>query len=231
MLRQRRMVGKVARIGERGARDRRGGGCLLHTVQLIVQVGDGEWTLPSALSADGETVAALAVHIDEAELKAESSCGAAGRLPDNLLIAAPKPTSRSRRRFGRGCGGRMPCTKRDRPWLSFYTAPAAPPFRVRETIAVILRGFIADGVRRSGASGRPSHQSLLQNQTYVLTGSVIRMAGPAIRRRKRQRIADQRGHRPHSSRRRTTLPRDGCRRRPPRQTALYSMRRSAACSS
>lgn len=42
MLRQRRMVGKVARIGERGAKDRRGGGCLLHTVQLIVQVGDGK---------------------------------------------------------------------------------------------------------------------------------------------------------------------------------------------
>jgi len=42
MLRQRRMVGEVARIGERGAQDRRGGGRLLHTVQLIVQVGDGE---------------------------------------------------------------------------------------------------------------------------------------------------------------------------------------------
>nr|VXZ85224.1 Uncharacterised protein [Klebsiella pneumoniae] len=42
MLRQRRMVGKVARIGERGAKDRRGGGRLMHTVQLIVQVGDGE---------------------------------------------------------------------------------------------------------------------------------------------------------------------------------------------
>nr|VXZ85225.1 Uncharacterised protein [Klebsiella pneumoniae] len=68
-----------------------------------------------------------------------------GRLPDNLLIAATKPTSRSRRRFGRGCGGRMPCTKPRSAGLSFYTALQRRLFRVRETIAVILRGFIADG--------------------------------------------------------------------------------------
>jgi hypothetical protein len=43
---------------------------------LLFRLATVKWTLPSALSADGETVAALAVHIDEAELKA-SSCGAA----------------------------------------------------------------------------------------------------------------------------------------------------------
>jgi hypothetical protein len=77
MLRQRRMVGEVARIGERGARIAEVVGASCIRCSLLFRLATVKWTLPSALSADGETVAALAVHIDEAELKAESSCGAA----------------------------------------------------------------------------------------------------------------------------------------------------------
>lgn len=112
MLRQRRMVGKVARIGERGARIAEVVGASCIRCSLLFRLATVKWTLPSALSADGETVAALAVHIDEAELKAESSCGAAWAACRITCSSLPrKPTSRSRRRFGRGCGGRMPCTK------------------------------------------------------------------------------------------------------------------------
>ncbi len=141
-----------------------------------------KWTLPSALSADGETVAALAVHIDEAELKAESSCGAVGRLPDNLLIAALETHFTQQTQIRPRLRRQNACTKpRSAEGFHFIQPLQRRLFRVRETIAVILRGFIADG--ESGVVVRRAdrcHQSLLQNQTYVLTGSVIRMAGPAI---------------------------------------------------
>ncbi len=129
MLRQRRMVGKVARIGERGARIAEVVGASCIRCSLLFRLATVKWTLPSALSADGETVAALAVHIDEAELKAESSCGAAwaacritcSSLPRNPLHAADADSAAA-------AAAECPARSRDRAGLSFYTAPAAPPF-------------------------------------------------------------------------------------------------------
>ena len=215
MLRQRRMVGKVARIGERGARIAEVVGASCIRCSLLFRLATVKWTLPSALSADGETVAALAVHIDEAELKAESSCGAAwaacritcSSLPETHFTQQTQIRPRLRRQnaLHEAAIGR----------LSFYTAPAAPPFRVRDHRGYFARLHCRRRVRRSGASGRPAIKVCFKTRHMSSQDPLSEWQARRYRRRKRQRIADQRGHRPHSSRRRTTLPRDGCRRRPP----------------
>lgn len=89
MLRQRRVVGEVARIGEGGAQDRRGGGRLLHAVQLIVQVGDGEMNF--AIGAirrrrNGRRVGSP--HRRGGAEGGEQLRRRLGRLADDLLIAA-----------------------------------------------------------------------------------------------------------------------------------------------
>ena len=120
MLRQRRMVGKVARIGERGARIAEVVGASCIRCSLLFRLATVKWTLPSALSADGETVAALAVHIDEAELKAESSCGAAwaacritcSSLPGNPLRAADADSAAA-------AAAECPVRSRGRPGFHF----------------------------------------------------------------------------------------------------------------
>ena len=59
-------------------------------MEFIVQVGDGQMHPAIQRIGRGETVAALATHIDDAELTAESSSGAWRRLFQHLLIATAK---------------------------------------------------------------------------------------------------------------------------------------------
>jgi hypothetical protein len=60
----------------------------------------------SALSADGLTVAALAVHIGEAEYAHASITGDSFAALASTSASVPvKPTLRSRRKLGRSCGG------------------------------------------------------------------------------------------------------------------------------
>src|SRR3954453_17742234 len=86
------------------------------------------WHLPSAPSGDGETVAALAAHIAEADIALAASTGSAA----SILV----PSSASQRRSGRGCGRDIPCARPNlrlarilsRPWSAAArgcdTAPA-----------------------------------------------------------------------------------------------------------
>lgn len=65
---QRIVHGKVLLVAEDGAQAARRLRVLEGAVQLVVQVGGRKGcTRPSAVSADGLTVAALAVHMGEAE--------------------------------------------------------------------------------------------------------------------------------------------------------------------
>ncbi len=106
-------------------------GASLHTVQLIVQVGDGgKWTLPSALSADGETVARVGgPHRRGGAEGGEQLRRRVGRLPDNLLIAASgNPLRAADADSAAAAAAECPARSRDRPGLSFYTAPGSAAF-------------------------------------------------------------------------------------------------------
>ena len=71
-----------------------------------------KWTRPSAVSADGLTVAAFAVHIAAADELADSSDGAsrAARASTSASLP-PKPSERSVGRCGRSWGGSTACGK------------------------------------------------------------------------------------------------------------------------
>ncbi|MCY1431750.1 hypothetical protein D9M71_477260 [compost metagenome] len=69
-------------------------------------------TRPSAVSALGLTVAALAVHMQEAELTAASSGMASlAALAITSESVPEKPSARSEATSGRSCGASTPCLK------------------------------------------------------------------------------------------------------------------------
>jgi hypothetical protein len=68
---------------------------------MVTRFAGVRWQRPSAVSGAGLTVAALAVHIDEADQGAARSCG--GSLPSSASAACSA-------RLGRGSGSRKPCT-------------------------------------------------------------------------------------------------------------------------
>lgn len=74
-LRQPLMMSKMPFIAEHRPHHRRGGFHFNRAVEFIVQVSGGEMHFATALSAEGETVAALATHMQEAELSADSRRG------------------------------------------------------------------------------------------------------------------------------------------------------------
>ncbi|MNV89465.1 hypothetical protein D3C71_1837570 [compost metagenome] len=77
---------------------------------LLFRLAAVKCTLPSALSAEGETVAALAVHMQEAELSADSRRGDCFIACAKTVSSLPlKPNLRSIGRCGRSCGGNTPC--------------------------------------------------------------------------------------------------------------------------
>jgi hypothetical protein len=64
-------------------------------------------TRPSAASALGVTVAALAAHIGEAEQAAAAKLGAAFQAASSTAASdPPKPSPRRKGMFGRSCGGK-----------------------------------------------------------------------------------------------------------------------------
>lgn len=75
-LRQGRMDGKTLFIGEDRAQQRFGRWRFAGAVEFIVQIGHGQVNPAIQRIGRGETVAALATHIDEAELTADSRSGA-----------------------------------------------------------------------------------------------------------------------------------------------------------
>ena len=180
MLRQRRMVAEVAFHRQRWHAGSPRWSVLPANVQFVVQVGDGKMDFAIGAVRGRRTVAALAVHIDEggAEGRQAAAALAWAALLDNLLIAASNPEPRSRRRFGLGCGAES-CTNPRSARAFILSAPATPSFGF-ETIAVVLRGFIADG--ESGVVVRRADQAIKVcfKTRHMSSGSVIRMAGPAI---------------------------------------------------
>lgn len=117
--------------------------CLLHTVQLLFRLATVKWTFAIGAVRRRDSRRVGGPHRRGGAEGGEQLRRRVGRLPDNLLIAALKPTSRSRRRFGRGCGGRMPCTKpRSAEGFHFIQPLQRRLFRVRETIAVICEASL-----------------------------------------------------------------------------------------
>ncbi len=71
-----------------------------------------KWTRPSAVSADGLTVAAFATHIAAADEHAASSSGASCAARATTSASRPaNPSARSAGRSGRSCGGSTACRK------------------------------------------------------------------------------------------------------------------------
>ena len=90
-------------------------------------------TLPSAVSALGETVAALAVHMGEADMMVLSSGGAACHAA--LIISCGEPEKQSRVSVARGggsWGGRMPCVKPSRIRVRIFSRPWSAALRGEE---------------------------------------------------------------------------------------------------
>ena len=80
------------------------------------------WSLPSAESSDGLTVAALATHMLEALYAAASSRGAWRAAEPTTLASDPvNPRRRSQPSAGRGCGGRT-TTGMPREWTNAIRA-------------------------------------------------------------------------------------------------------------
>lgn len=73
--RQRRMDGKSRAVREDRLQQRPGGGASLARWNLSCRFATVRCTRPSSESAEGQTVAALATHIAEAELTADSRSG------------------------------------------------------------------------------------------------------------------------------------------------------------
>ena len=67
---------------------------------MVLRLATVRWHLPSAVSGAGETVAALAAHIAEADMALAASTGSAS----SIVV----PSSASQARSGRGCGRKMP---------------------------------------------------------------------------------------------------------------------------
>ena len=73
---------------------------------MVRRLATVRWHLPSAVSGAGETVAAFAAHIAEADIALAASAGSAS----SIVV----PSSASQARWGRGCGRKMPCAKPER---------------------------------------------------------------------------------------------------------------------
>lgn len=103
--------GRSSADRRRWREDRRGGGRLPHAVQLIVQVGDGEMNF--AIGAIRRRRNGRRVSSPHRRGGAEGGEQLRRRLAAWRMTCSSLPSnprSRSRRRFGRGCGGRIPCT-------------------------------------------------------------------------------------------------------------------------
>ncbi|MNV31791.1 hypothetical protein D3C71_1231110 [compost metagenome] len=86
--------------------------CSIERWNLLFKFAAVKCTRPSALSADGETVAALAVHIQDAELNADNNAGEVRIACSITLWSSPrKPNLRKVGTCGRSCGANTPCFK------------------------------------------------------------------------------------------------------------------------
>ena len=70
---------------------------------MVRRLATVRWHLPSAVSGAGETVAALAAHIAEADMALAASAGSASSMSCRARA--------SQARSGRGCGRKMPCAR------------------------------------------------------------------------------------------------------------------------
>ena len=107
--RQRGVVGEVALVGEHRPSTRLVVGCSMLRWNLQLRLAAVKRTRPSAVSALGLTVQALAVHMLDAELQAASS-GMASRAAFSITWASvpAKPRLRSAATLGRSCGRARP---------------------------------------------------------------------------------------------------------------------------
>src|SRR5471032_191709 len=86
--------------------------CSKARCNLLFRFAAVKWVRRSKLSADGLTVAALAVHIGEAEYAHARITGASLAALASTSASLPlKPMLRSMRKLGRSCGGNSACAK------------------------------------------------------------------------------------------------------------------------
>ena len=104
---------------------------------MVRRLATVRWHLPSAVSGAGETVAALAAHIAEADMALAASPGSA--------FSIPAPSSASQARCGRGCGTKMPWSNPSARLARILAKPFERGFaRPRHLAGVLRRGEVAE---------------------------------------------------------------------------------------
>jgi hypothetical protein len=102
--------------------------------RLVSRLAGVKCTRPSAVSALGVTVAALAAHIGEAEQAAAARAGASFQAFSRTRASEPeKPIDRSSARSGRSCGGSTNCGTPQSASLRILVSPSSTAARGLET--------------------------------------------------------------------------------------------------
>jgi hypothetical protein len=94
-----------------------------------------KWTLPSAESAEGATVAAFAVHIADAlQVRAKRTNSSFAAFAITSASLPVKPRARSVGRCGRSWGGRNPCGSPRPARNAAFASPCFTASRGAETL-------------------------------------------------------------------------------------------------
>jgi hypothetical protein len=114
--------------------------CSSARCSLLFRLAAVKCTRPSAVSAEGLTVAALAVHIGEAEYAQARITGASRYAWASTSASRPlKPRRRSRRKFGRACGGSTACAKPRAASSRILARPCRAAWRGFDALFTLLK--------------------------------------------------------------------------------------------